>query len=910
MKTTTNHAALAAAITIAASVALSSFADRALNDGLVAYLPFDDGMATNVVTGSPVAPEPSTDTAPTYVDNGMVGKCLNIPSGAYVKLTGSDSVTLANNSLGFEDSDRGFTAIIWAKYGKQSGDPLIFCNKKEWMGKDKGVLLCAANNSQNAQFNAGVGSSGNTQGVDRFDKSFTGEGSDKWTFYAMVYANGTFYCYQGKSDGTLSSQTATLSKSGYTLATGYPFVLAQQGNCSYGSKFVGQLDDFALWNRALSADDITRIYEFGRSGASLGDLLKMAAYDAPEMDVAKDSETQYTLTFGGRRTETHALYVAYGANDGEEDKYAWDSFEKLADIPAGTTSYTYNVPDALFAINARFRFFLMQTNSLPYVKEVAYAHSDGTAYFNSGIAPRCDLVAEFDMRLTDNNTEWGTGRTDTQTAIYENMFGAFCGTDKRGNYGMCRYRYSGNDNNNKWDREYTGYDKAPNDVAAYHFVGSCVNNTDYHVVFSTTNLVVNGTAYGSGIALNDFIEGGYGIALYRNEKNGAIYDDTMIGYYKRFVLYTPKRKVRGYVPVVDAGGTVGMFDSVTGQFTASAGTTFTAGADQDVARFGWVRCVSEPHLASATIPFTATYTGAGTDPLDFTDGANWNCTNAFGFALSADTVPAIDTDVTVSGVTVFQAVKGCTMFVCKSLKFDNATLPDNADIRGLDFSKVTSDSVIYLQGRTLFLADETSAALSAFTITDASQGAPGTVRVSVASGTLSNSSVALTGNLRLQKEGAGIFVPAKASQTYTGGTDISNGTIRVNATVSGHLGTGVVAVPSGASFDTYGKDATDVTMVLAGGTLKNSANSRAILPKYLTLTANSTIQYAGSNGNNDMKVPNKCEWNLGGKTLSVAMTGDDSDFDFTEDSGPNVISNGTMTVTVGTAGVKKGYFAI
>ena len=118
MKTTTIRAAFAAAITIAAGAILPSFADRTLNDGLVAYMPFDNSMTENAVAGSPVAPEASTATEPTLANGGMVGKCLNIPSGAYVKLTGSDSVTLAENSLGFEDSNKSFTAIIWANYGK------------------------------------------------------------------------------------------------------------------------------------------------------------------------------------------------------------------------------------------------------------------------------------------------------------------------------------------------------------------------------------------------------------------------------------------------------------------------------------------------------------------------------------------------------------------------------------------------------------------------------------------------------------------------------------------------------------------------------------------------------------------------------------------------------------------------
>ena len=80
---------LMALAAIAAGVILPTFADRTLNDGLVAYLPFDNSMTENAVAGSPVAPEASTATAPALANGGMVGKCLNIPSGAFVKLTGS-----------------------------------------------------------------------------------------------------------------------------------------------------------------------------------------------------------------------------------------------------------------------------------------------------------------------------------------------------------------------------------------------------------------------------------------------------------------------------------------------------------------------------------------------------------------------------------------------------------------------------------------------------------------------------------------------------------------------------------------------------------------------------------------------------------------------------------------------------
>ena len=872
------------AFAITTGVILPIFADRTLNDGLVAYLPFDDGTAANVVAGSPVTPEPSTGTAPTYVGNGMVGKCLNIPSGAYVKLTGSDSVTLAENSLGFEDSNKSFTAIIWANYGKQTKDPLLFANKGWSPGYLKGVLLCAQGDTANAQFNAAAGAAAN-----RFDKYFTGEGSGKWTFYAMVCKSGSFTLYQGKSDGTLSSQTA--SSSGFDMNTGCPFYLAQDGTGNYSNgarPFIGKLDDFALWTRALSADDITRIYEFGRSGAGLGELLKIDANDAPTMEVAKSGDDQYTFTFGGRRTVTHALYIAAATDDEGEDKYAWDSFVKIDDIPVATNTYTYTVPLSYFEANQRIRFFLMQTGGLPYAKEVEYAHSDGNAYFNSGIAPRRELITEFDTRLTADN---GT---------YQNFFGAFSvNGNKLSNYGMCRFYNPGNANHNKWDREYN-----TSKGLAHQFVGSCVLNTDYHVVFSTTNLVVDGTAYGSGLVLSDFVEGGYGIAVYRNEKEGAKYDQTMAGYFKNFSLYTPEHKVRDYVPVEDSEGTVGMFDRVTGQFVSSAGTALTAGADQDAARYGWVRCVSEPYLASSTTPATAAYIGGGTDPLDFADGANWACTNVFGFALPPDSVPTADTDVFVAGATTFAVANG-SAFACKSIKFDNATFADGADMRGLDITKVTADSTIDLQGRTLRLAGANGAA-AAFTMTDSSSGAPGTVLWDVAQGDILESAVTLAGNIRLIKDGAGVLSVGSASQTYTGGTDVSNGTIRVGSSGTGHFGSGVVYVPTGATYDACGGNESAVNLVLAGGKIANTGGN-ADLPSTLTMTADSTLEFAALPANHDMAIPVGAVWNLGGYTLSVLMDGYDPDLQ-TRDV---TISNGTITATVNTYnGNTKGYVQI
>lgn len=858
-------------------------AERLLSDGLAVYLPFD-ADSSNQIAGSGVTAEPSTATAPAVTVNGMTGSYLNIPSGAYLKLAGSENLT-------YEGGDRSFTAVVWVNVTvTPSGDPVVIGNKN-WGGNAKGVLLCHGKsytytgttiNKQRTAFSLNAGTGSARLDIGPFDQE-----NGKWTFYAITRNDdGVFTMYQGRSDGTLDWASATLD--GFVLKN-YPFYIGQDGTGAYGSKFVGGVDDVALWTRGLSHDEIRRIFESGRAGANLGDLLKMDAHDAPTMDVAAEGGA-YTLAFGGRRTGTHGLYVAYGADDAGADKYAWESFDKLADIAAATTTYTYTVPDGLKAANAKFRFFLMQTENLPYAKEVEYTHSDGAAYFVSGIAPRRDMIAEFDLYLTAKNT----------TGNYDWLFGSF-GTSKSTNFALNHYyniKNSATAENNTWGDELHG--------SVGNFRGQSLLETPYHIAFGVTSYTVNGVTYPTGTK-GAFAETGYPINIFRNEKNGAQYDQTMVGYFKAFSLYTPKRKVRDYVPAVDSEGTAGMFDAVTGQFQTSAATAFTAGPDRDAARRGWVRCVSEEaYTASDTTPVTAAYTGRGADPLDFSDAANWACTNVYGNALDG-AVPTAETAVTVSGETAFAVPKGAAMPACASLTFADAMPTNVLDWRGLDFSKVTANSIIDVRGRTLFLVDESSAALSAFTITDSSHGEPGTVRISVASGaTLASGGVALAGNLKLRKEGEGVFSAAKAGQTYTGGTDVIAGTVRVGSSGASHFGSGVVVVPAGATYDAYGNNDSSVSIVLAGGRITNTGGN-ATLPSALALEEDSVLEFAVLSSTHDMSMPSGAVWNLGGKTLSVVMDGTDPDLNVKDVT----ISNGTFTVSVNAyGGVTKGYVQI
>ena len=58
-----------------------------------------------------------------------------------------------------------------------------------------------------------------------------------------------------------------------SLNTGFGVNIGQDGTGAYRCPLTGDVDDFALWIRALSHEDVRKIFEAGRQGLPLGELL-------------------------------------------------------------------------------------------------------------------------------------------------------------------------------------------------------------------------------------------------------------------------------------------------------------------------------------------------------------------------------------------------------------------------------------------------------------------------------------------------------------------------------------------------------------------------------------------------------------------------------------------------------------
>ena len=206
----------------------------------------------------------------------------------------------------------------------------------------------------------------------------------------------------------------------------------------------------------------------------------------------------------------------------------------------------------------------------------------------------------------------------------------------------------------------------------------------------------------------------------------------------------------------------------------------------------------------------------------------------------------------------------------------NIRLDADVDWSGLGRVLFDTDAVIDLNGHTLTVAD----VFGNGTITDTSTGAPGTLCFNVGDGVNAVSTLALTGNLKVEKQGLGTLQLNRAGQTFTGGVLVSGGTAKAvsgNNEASNYWGpaNGEITVAKGATFDVMGNlGFYTKRLVLSGGTLDNNAEMADSLTDGIgnvTLTENSSLMNKRSNCGMTFSPADdgSRKVDLGGKTLTV-----------------------------------------
>ena len=322
--------------------------------------------------------------------------------------------------------------------------------------------------------------------------------------------------------------------------------------------------------------------------------------DAATLCVTRQTETSLTFTFAGFGGLDHELFVAHGATDGGEDKYAWDSFEKVADIAGDQTTYEYEVPAAL-RDGRPLRFFLMQTVGVNMAKEYTSIRSTGAQWIDTGIAPANNWLVDFRFKtpatFVNDTTFFGRGYASKQYLfIFQNDNGT-------------KFRFYGSSN-------YT--------------VSTPVANTDYRLVIDPASyLTLTGGGSETRKAIDRSINGSGNFAIFGANTGARLGTFT----FYRMKISADRTPTRDFIPAVNASGDIGLYDQVNNVFYKNkTETPFETGAEVPQSRFGRVMDETPTFHFSRSVSVTAATADAVTLAFSNPDGTAHKLYVAYGTA--------------------------------------------------------------------------------------------------------------------------------------------------------------------------------------------------------------------------------------------------------------------------------------
>ncbi len=317
------------------------------------------------------------------------------------------------------------------------------------------------------------------------------------------------------------------------------------------------------------------------------------------ISVVAQNDNTVVFAFGNPNGKAYKLYAAYGSYDRGRDKNAWDSFDEVATIAADATSYTYTLPAAIKAPGTFFRFFLLQTDDLPYAAELAYIVSDGSQTVRIGYIPGTDTMADFSF----GNISYVNGT-------------AFFGQGWTGN---C---YLFNQQNRNGGQGFMFHSGGQD-------IGFVAANTDYRCTIDSDNYITiaNGLNY-NAVAISRAACPIYEMAVfgcYSITKGTAYRFDSLL-------LKDNGLVVRDLVPVRTTDGKGALFDRANGEIWKNlTSVDFTKGAA--VPRQGWPTASTESYKVAP-------------------GGAVGNATISGTIVLTEDTDWTGEQEKLVNGVTV------------------------------------------------------------------------------------------------------------------------------------------------------------------------------------------------------------------------------------------------------------------
>ncbi|MBQ6617472.1 MAG: autotransporter-associated beta strand repeat-containing protein [Thermoguttaceae bacterium] len=215
-------------------------------------------------------------------EDGFFGQAILCNKG-YVRLEDSHST-----GFGIADGRNGkLTIMCWFNPSSAATSERVLISNSAWnSGKNAGVVF-------DAQYKGGpyynIG-----DGTDRIDvNANVPVVANEWQFAAITadLTNNQAYLYYGTATGTLQQAGSANLQNIDSLLSSYKWYIGEDFKDYY---FYGLIDEMGVWNRALSYAEINQIYTAQQNGTSLGNQLTLASSAATAQPGAYTDASTWT----------------------------------------------------------------------------------------------------------------------------------------------------------------------------------------------------------------------------------------------------------------------------------------------------------------------------------------------------------------------------------------------------------------------------------------------------------------------------------------------------------------------------------------------------------------------------------------------------------------------------------------
>ncbi len=230
-----------------------------LRNGLAVYLPFENTYNDASGNNRHGAPVGTPSFAAGKVGQGAVRVSSRRAESSY------NYVTLGSNDTVPFGQDNDFTVAFWMKTERVDGDPSIVANKSWASGNNTGWTI-------GTQADGRIEWNYKRSSESRKDLDLIQRGNllntPNWVHVVVVWRiNGDAETY---FNGELVDARSIAPGNGDIFDSNLSLNLGQDGTGAYGSgEWDGLLDEVAIWNRALTAQEVLTLYGFGLFGDSL-----------------------------------------------------------------------------------------------------------------------------------------------------------------------------------------------------------------------------------------------------------------------------------------------------------------------------------------------------------------------------------------------------------------------------------------------------------------------------------------------------------------------------------------------------------------------------------------------------------------------------------------------------------------